>query len=220
MTTLPDRILEIPDLYNVPAALGRLLDAWMPEYLAAIERQDDDLELGQLPRPRPAIVRHAGIFGVNDHPPAVVVWSVDVGDHDEDPDGPQIGTVPLGVMVVASAATPSKTTRVVHRYAAAVRAILMHHPLTLPGTAGPRRHRLHPLPEDHSPWTEGARGSVIAGLVLMYEAHQVYLGRRDGGPPPGSTPRDDPYPPWPPAPTVLTTQVDVIPTATPLDPSP
>ncbi|WP_210492297.1 hypothetical protein [Patulibacter sp. SYSU D01012] len=214
----PDRIEAIPDVYDVAAALGRLLDSWLDEYLAAIERRAADLAVGDIQRPVRSIVRHAGIWRRGEQTPAVVVWPEGTTDEEEDPEGNLFGTVPVSVLLVAAAQDEDATTRLAQHYAAAARAIVLHHPIAVTDADGTvRRHRLHPAGANYLAIDAEERGRVRAGVTLSYAARNVFLGNRRGGPPPGATPRPDVTPPWPPGPTIETVfPPDVIPTRDPL----
>lgn len=216
----PDRFAPIPDVYDIAAALGRLIDAWMDEYLAAIERQATDLEPGQTKRPPVARVRHAGIWRRGDGAPAVVVWPEGIVDEREDPGGQTFGTVQLGVLLIAAASNEDATTRIAQRYTAAARAILLQRPVVVTASDGTQaHHRLRPADAsaDFLAIDAAESGRIRAGITLSYLARNVYLGRRDGGPPPDAEPRPDPSGPWPPTPTFdRVFPPEVVPTRDPL----
>ncbi|MGE4424996.1 MAG: hypothetical protein AB7G37_00925 [Solirubrobacteraceae bacterium] len=213
-TPEPDQYRPIPDIYDVADGLARLLDAWMPEYLAAIERHALDLEVDTLARPARVIVRHAGLLRRAEQTPAIVVFPAGLTDIVPDPDGQVTGTAQLGVFVVVDTPSEDSTTRLVHRHASAVKACLLHrHPATV-------CQGLTLIDEDDTAVDVADQGRVRAGVTLSYEAHGVDLGHRRGGPPPGADPREDPLPPWPPVPTVATTHltVDTVGPSDPLEP--
>lgn len=215
----PDRFAPIPDTYVVAAALAKLVDDWMPEYLAAIERRDPDLQPGQSARPRPARIRHAGIWRRGEPAPAVVVWPAGLRDEQHDPtSGAFYATVQLGLMFVAQAKDEDATARLVQRYASAARALMLQRPITVVQANGDSAsHALRWRDEDYMGADIAEEGRTRASVRFAYDAPRVYLGNRGGGPPPDATPRPDPTGPWPAGPDIDTVfPPDVLPTRTPL----
>lgn len=217
MSATEDRIEALPDVYDVAAGLGRLIDRWMDEYLASIERRAPDLAVRELARPTTARVRHAGIWRRGDPAPAVVVWPESTTEETEDPDGSLVGDVPLGLLLIAAANDEDATTRLAQRYATAARGIVLHHAIEIVAADGrSTRKRLRSTGGNFLAIDAEERGRIRAGITLTYVARGIYLGNRSGGPPPGSEPRDDPSEPWPPAGTFQTADVQITPTRDPL----
>jgi hypothetical protein len=209
---MSDRFQTIPIVYDVARALGDLIDAWMSEYLAAIERQAPDLTPGDLERPVAAKIRHAGIWRRGEQTPAIVVWPEGVIEPQYDPEGSRWGTVQLAVLVVAAGPNEDATTLLAQRYAAAVDSLLDQRPVAVDRDGQPHLHRLLVHDIDYTALDVAERGRVRAGITLGYHAPGVYLGNRHGGPPPGADPRPDPTEPWPTAPTIeLPAHVEVEP---------
>lgn len=180
--------------------------AWLPEYLAAFERQRA-LEVGATPRRISYVARHAGALRGGETPPAIVAWPAGALDHTVDPDtGTVVGTLQLGLAIVAGGAGVEATGEVLHRLVAAVTGLLDRH-TTVAGHA----QMLERVDEDYELIIESGREQRLAGAVLLHEAHGVVLGHRSGGPPPGSRPRTDPTSPWPPPPTAERAHVELRP---------
>lgn len=180
---------------------------WQFEYLAVRERQAD-LPARTLPQIGVAEVRQAaylkpGELALN---PAIVVWVAGASNHRSDADGgPLLADVEVGVRI-AIAAAEDEASLLLHHYQAAFTQLLLDFP-----TCGGLATDLMPVDEDNSPFEE-ADESWRCGVDLMYVATGVNVGTRRGGPPPGSTPREDPYiEPWPDAPTALTTELEIRP---------
>lgn len=200
MSPDPDAYGPVPTLWTPAEAFAAELSAWGPEHLAAMERQTDDLDPGDTP-PLHLVVEHAPIWRREHQVPAGIVWIAGVTDHTWDPDGHITATVQVGVHIVAGGL---EVGHLVHRYGAIVRAISFARP-----TMGGHCRRLKLIDEDYSPIDPQERGRALAGAVLSFDAIGVTLGRTPSGPLPGSVPREDPLPPWPVAPTVLYTLLDI-----------
>ncbi len=180
---------------------------WQYEYLAERERQAA-LTAHTLPEIGVAKVRHFAYLkpGELQLNPAVVVWVAGASNHRSDPDDNSVrADVEIGVRI-AIAAAEDEAALLLHHYQAAFSQLLLDFP-----TCGGLASDLMPVDEDYSPFEEQDE-SWRCGVDLMYVATGVNVGTRRGGPPPGSEPREDPYlEPWPDAPTVLTTDLDVRP---------
>ncbi|EHN09420.1 hypothetical protein PAI11_37540 [Patulibacter medicamentivorans] len=209
----PDRYGPLPSLLDVPMAVAAELDAWMPEYLRALERQRG-LELGAVPTPSAAIVRHAGIWRRGEKLPVSVVWPSGVVDYEIDPDsGNQTGTLQLGVLVCAGGSNEELTARNLHLYVAAARSILLHR-----GGLGGLTTGLREIDTDLTTIDPEDRGRTRAGATIAYEAPDVFLGQVGAGPPLDADPREDPRPPWPPVELFETDHTSVEQSAHPSDP--
>lgn len=212
MVTTNDQFGPIASRWAVAEGLLADLKRWMPEYLAAGDRQE-----GRTAGATPAVAswstRHAAVARPGERPPAVIVWLARVADYRSDPDGTVTGDLDLGVYILAGAKNTATTGEVLHRYVAAVFAVLLDHP-TCDGLA----EWIEPAGEDFTR-TIPEKARVLQSAEIRLTAGGVVLGRRGAGPPPGSTPRDDPRPPWPPVPTVATTHVRVEATSHPNDPN-
>lgn len=215
MTTTLDLFGPIVSLATLGDAIATDLRAWMPEYLAALERQTDGAVPGETPALRSVEVRHAAVWRSEEQVPAAVVWIAGVQDHTEDPDGVMTGTVEMGVALFVGGRDLRALTPLIHRYAAATRTLLMDRP-----TAGGECQRLELVDEDFTGIDVQTRDRVLASAEIRYHAHGVRLGQRNAGPGAGDLPRPDPVPPWPPVPTVLAADTTATPTRHPADPEP
>lgn len=205
MSTPEDRFGPIVSRWHVAEELKAELKEWMPEYLAAYDRQHGTTT----PMPRSWQVRHVAAVKPEEKTPAVIVWVAGVTDRQKDPDGIVTGTLQLGVFLVAGARDITTTGDVLHRYAAAVDALLVDRH-TIRGNCT----SLELIDEDYTRVDE-ARERMFVSVDLSYNAYGVTLAVR-GGAPAGEDPRDDPEPPWPPAP--LAEQVFVTVHPRPIDP--
>lgn len=193
MSPDPDAYGPVPTLWTPAEAFAAELSAWGPEHLAAMERQTDDLDPGDTP-PLHLVVEHAPIWRREHQVPAGIVWIAGVTDHTWDPDGHITATVQVGVHIVAGGL---EVGHLVHRYGAIVRAISFARP-----TMGGHCRRLKLIDEDYTGLDPGERGRVLASGDLSFDAIGVSLGKQPSGPSEHDTPRPDPRPPWPLAPTV------------------
>lgn len=208
----PDRYGEIADVLDVARAVGREIDLWGREYLAALTRQRADVrELGPVPL-NPTVIRHAGAWRPHEATPACVAWVEDDRDYGRDPDrrAPLRCTVELGIAIVVSS-TPEYVADLLHVYVAVVRKLLMDRP-----TAGGICQRLVQTGSDHTGIDIEERGDTLAQTVLTYDAVGVSLGVPGAGPPRDATPRPDPTDPWPTDGVFETADVAVTPTRDPL----
>lgn len=183
--------------------------AWMPEYLAAFERQHR-MDLGRTQAPNSYRVRHAGIVASTDTLPAVIVWVAGVTDRRDDPDsGIVTGTVQLGVRVAASSSVADATGELLHRYVAAINAMLLDR-----STAGGLAGHLEVVDEDYTGIDPSDAQNTLQAGDLECEAFGVVLGQRHAGPGEHARPRPDPTGEWPGAPishhVVEHLEIDVI----------
>ncbi|MFT4034506.1 MAG: hypothetical protein QM679_02910 [Patulibacter sp.] len=176
------------------------LAAWQAEYLAAYERQHD-MPPRSVPTLRHIIARHGVILRGEERPPAAIVVLGGTSNIERGPDRQLRGDVELGVVLYAAAQSLESTANLLHIYAAVTRQMLFDRPV-----AGCRE--LLVVDEDYTPIVE-QREQVLLGIDLTLHASSVPLGQWRGGPPAGATPRDDPYQPWPAAPPVETTHLDL-----------
>ena len=185
--------------------------AWLPEYLAVYERQEG-LTVGKTARPTTFVARHAGIVRSGEKPPAIVVWPAGVTDEEVDPDTNVVsGTLQLGLLVIAGANSAAATGDVLHRFTAALTALLYDR-TTVAGHAADLR-----LVDEDFEGIEPDRERTLLEARLSYEAYGVLLGQRHAGPPPGSDPRRDPTRPWPPEPVAESADVQIVPIRDPED---
>jgi hypothetical protein len=203
-----DRYGPLVSRWKVAQGLKDDLEAWMPEYVAAYERQNTDteghaIEPGSTIVPQSYTVRHAAMIRAGEQLPALVIWVVGTTDKLVDPDGTMWGTLELGVFVVASSNDIATTGDLLHRHTAAVSALLLDRP-----TCGGLARDLEPIDEDFTR-IDPERERTLVAADLRYAAHGVLLGQRGAGPPSDADPRPDPHQPWPPVPTVATADVDV-----------
>jgi hypothetical protein len=210
-----DRFAEVPLLLAPALAMAEALDTWWPEYLRALERQRPELDLDDLPIPAATIVRHADVWRIAEQAATAIIWPSRVSDFRVDPDdGVETATVEVGLLVVAQGPDEQQTARNLDYLLGAARAILMHQRGLGGITSGLTTDAIEMGALD-----PGQRGRTRAGATVMYSAPNVVVGHSFSGPPPGSEPRPDPRPPWPPVPTVATTHVRVEATSHPNDPN-
>jgi hypothetical protein len=177
--------------------------AWLPEYLAAGDRQEGRTA-GRTPVPRSWEVRHASILRPQAQLPGCVLWLAGVFNQKVDPDDDTVwGTIEFGINFVVSAKVADATGETLHRYVAATQALFLDRQ-TVGGTAG----SVVPIDEDYT-GIDPRRDAIRLSAELRYHATGVKLGQRNSGPPEAAHPRPDPKPPWPGAPTVESADIDI-----------
>lgn len=202
-TPEPDAAPEIVSHWPLAQAVVDTITTWLPEYLAAWERQNAR-EPGKLPQLRSATVRHTALLRATEQTPALIVAIEGAGERAIDPDGTETAPVELEVTVVASSKDLTTTGELLHVYGACVRQLLRDHP-TAGGLAG---NGLVCVDEDYTGIAE-LREGTLQMANLAYVAAGVVTGKWGDGPIGG--PREDPVPPWPQLPTVETTHAAVYP---------
>lgn len=205
MTTPPDAFPTLPSLWVVAQAMRDDLLDWMPDYLAAGDRQSSGRQAGQTPKLRSAEVRHGGFWRPEEQTPAAVVWPEGATDFVIDTDGDITATVQLGMSFFASAAGKDATGDVLHRYVSAAIGLFSRFRTLRENASG-----LALTDMDFTPIAV-VRDRTVMGAELSWEATGVRIANRDAGPPPDSDPRPDPTPPWPLPPTAATADVTVDP---------
>lgn len=197
-----DAFAPLVDRWEIANAFLEEITAWLPEYLAAYERQRD-MRVGTTPLPRAYVVRHAGVVREGEQVPAIIVWPSGATDHAVEPDGTELGNLDLGVLIVAGARDAASTGDVLHRYLAALTALLNDRT-----TVGGHATGLELVDEDYE-GIDATRERYLLSVALSYVATGVVLGHRHAGPPADATPRRDRTPHWPTSPLAATANVDV-----------
>jgi len=185
-------------------ATEQLAAVWLPYFLAEVARQDGH----QAGEPWPATPRTIETYTRNDamwaevQLPAVVIYSPGTVDTPErDGRGRWSAWWRLIVGAVVGASTQDHTRRLAHRYAAAIRALMVSHP-TIGGVAD----RLAWVGESYGEFpTDQAR--TLTDVAVEFRVHMSDVA--SVGPRELPTPHPDPHDPWPGAPTVITPNVAV-----------
>lgn len=210
--TIFDRILTTD---QVEAQAIGVLKAWIPTYLAELERQTSR-EPGSLPVPRAWTTATSFDKWPEDQLPAVLVISPGILDPpDAEGNGSYRVRFSLGIGVIVSAATMEQTAALAKTYIAALRAIMIQRP-SLGGFA----EGVTWLDENYDdiPFDDfrslGAGQAIFAVEVRNVTSRNAGpLTPDDGGD--GETiptpPQVEPYPEWP-----LVTDADVAIKAVPL----
>lgn len=194
--TVTDAFGPIVSRWKFASRVCDELKAWMPEYLAAADRQQGRAG-GKTILPKSWDVRHASLMRPQAQLPGVVVWLAGVTNQRTDPDDDIWGDIEFGVALVVSTAVKDATGETLHRYVAAVSALLYDR-RTLGGTCSD----VIAIDEDFT-GIDPRRDRVRLSAELRFVATGVHLGRRGVGPGTDDTPRPDPNGPRPGTPTVL-----------------
>jgi hypothetical protein len=202
--------------FTVEMAVENTLRDWFTAYLCEAERQHG-LEAGQIAWPRgwahsgsdlekmaqdqlPCFVIMSG--GIT-NPPMVSAMPVNVGSSIALPVGNMTAVYGVEVASVHNAAYDRMSRRNAQLYAVAVARCLLQRPLR--GLASTVRQRGESYDE-----LDFERTRTYSASTASFDITVEATGWTDGGPPPEATPPGDPTQPFPPWPTVETTEVDVI----------
>lgn len=195
-------ISQMMSPWTVADAMRADIRAWMPEYLAELERQEH-LDPRTIPHLRSVVVRHAGIVRAEEQLPALIVWIANESQHTYDVDGGVYGDLGIGVLILAGAKDEASTGELLHRYATAAKQLLWDRP-----PAAGYATNLELTDGDYRGIEVVSRGRTLLGVDLSYTAKSVYLGSRGSYIPAGTVPREDPYAaPLPLPPTATSTKL-------------
>lgn len=185
----PSIFEAIPTRIQIVDAALTVLKAWLPSYIAEIERQHD-LDPKTLPFPRSYSTRTQTTKWSEDQTPAVVMVSPGLaGAPKRDGNGVWRSPWGLGVAVITSGNTQESVIANSSYYGAAVRACLLQRQ-PLPGVDG----RLHWLDEDYTEIPEGQSRSLAAARV-EFQVLIPHTVDDMAGPLPSAEPPVDPYDP-------------------------
>lgn len=179
------------------------IELWQAEYFSEEERQASlpartlslvgTAEVRQEPYIKPAEFALA---------PTLIASVDEVGEYSYDPESGEAFADVLLTLRVALEASEDEAAVLLDHHVAAIRQLLFDLP-----TLGGACHGLEPVGEDPTPF-DVVDEAWRCAVDLQWVATQVPMGVRQAGPPPGSTPREDPYEgPWPDALTALSADV-------------
>lgn len=172
---------------QIATAVKSVLTAWVPAYIAEIERQNE-LEPRSLPMPRSYSTRTQVTKWGEDQTPAVVIVSPGLsGPPRRDGEGGWQAPWGLAVAVIASGHSQETVIENSSYYGAAVRACLLQRQ-PLPKVDG----RLMWLDEDYTDVPESDSRSLAAARI-EFECLIPTTVNDMAGPAPSAAPPEDPY---------------------------